>query len=81
MDTVIYETGCSPQTARNRLGAFKFSGEDAFKSVSTMSGGELSRLRLCILMMNDINLLILDEPTNHLDVMSREWIEEALEKL
>lgn len=79
VDTVIYETGCSPQTARNRLGAFKFSGEDAFKSVSTMSGGELSRLRLCILMMNDINLLILDEPTNHLDVMSREWIEEALE--
>jgi ATPase subunit of ABC transporter with duplicated ATPase domains len=79
LDTVIYETGCTPQTARNRLGAFKFSGEDAFKPVSAMSGGELSRLRLCILMMSSINFLILDEPTNHLDVMSREWMEEALE--
>ena len=79
LDTIVYETDCSPQTARNRLGAFKFSGEDAFKFVSTMSGGELSRLRLCILMMSDINFLILDEPTNHLDVMSREWMEEALE--
>jgi ATPase subunit of ABC transporter with duplicated ATPase domains len=78
-DTVLYETGCTPQTARDRLGAFKFSGEDAFRYVSVMSGGELSRLRLCILMRDDINLLILDEPTNHLDVNSREWIEQALE--
>jgi ATPase subunit of ABC transporter with duplicated ATPase domains len=79
LDTVVLETGCSPQAARNRLGAFKFSGEDAFKRVCDMSGGELSRLRLCMLMMGSINFLILDEPTNHLDVMSREWIEEALE--
>ena len=78
-DTVLYETGCTPQAARDRLGAFKFSGEDAFRYVSVMSGGELSRLRLCILMRDDINLLILDEPTNHLDVNSREWIEQALE--
>lgn len=78
-DTMLFETNCTPQQARDRLGAFNFSGEDAFKWVSTMSGGELSRLRLCILMKDEINLLMLDEPTNHLDVNSREWIERALE--
>ncbi len=79
VDTMLFEGGCTPQEARNRLGAFGFSGEDAFKYVSDLSGGELSRLRLCILMKTDVNFLILDEPTNHLDIMSREWIEDALE--
>ena len=79
VDTMLFEGGCNPQEARNRLGAFGFSGEDAFKYVSDLSGGELSRLRLCILMKTDVNFLILDEPTNHLDIMSREWIEDALE--
>jgi ATPase subunit of ABC transporter with duplicated ATPase domains len=78
VDTMLYEGDCSPQEARDRLGAFGFSGEDAFKYVSDLSGGELSRLRLCILMKDDVNFLILDEPTNHLDIMSREWIEDAL---
>ena len=77
-DTVIDECHCTMQDARDSLGAFGFTGEDALKAVGTLSGGEQSRLRLCILMRSDVNLLILDEPTNHLDIPSREWMEDAL---
>ncbi|MBQ5468494.1 MAG: ABC-F family ATP-binding cassette domain-containing protein, partial [Oscillospiraceae bacterium] len=79
-DTMLYEKNCTPQQARDRLGAFLFSGEDVFKTVGTLSGGEQSRLRLCMLMDEKINLLILDEPTNHLDIASREWVECAIEE-
>ena len=77
-DTVIDECHCTMQEARDSLGAFGFTGEDALKAVGTLSGGEQSRLRLCILMRADVNLLILDEPTNHLDIPSREWMEDAI---
>ncbi len=79
-DTMLYEKNCTPQTARDRLGAFMFTGEDVFKRVGELSGGEQSRLRLCMLMDEKINMLILDEPTNHLDIASREWIEAAIEE-
>ena len=79
-DTMLYEKNCTPQVARDRLGAFLFQGEDVFKQVKNLSGGEQSRLRLCMLMDEKINLLILDEPTNHLDIASREWIEAAIEE-
>ena len=79
-DTMLYEKNYTPQMARDRLGTFLFQGEDVFKTVGNLSGGEQSRLRLCMLMDEKINLLILDEPTNHLDIASREWIEAAIEE-
>ncbi len=79
VDTMLYGCNCSTQEARDRLATFQFRGEDVFKTVSSLSGGEKSRLRLCMLMDEKINLLILDEPTNHLDIASREWMEGAID--
>ncbi|KQC06398.1 MAG: hypothetical protein APR54_01805 [Candidatus Cloacimonas sp. SDB] len=66
--------------ARNRLARFRFTGTDVFKKVKDLSGGEKVRLRLGLLIQQDINLLLLDEPTNHLDIASREMIEKTLQE-
>jgi len=66
------------QQRRNLLGAFLFSGDDIFKPVSVLSGGEKSRLALLKILLTDSNFLILDEPTNHLDVKTKDIFQEAL---
>ncbi len=64
---------------RNTLALFRFVGEDVYKTVADLSGGERARLTLAKLILSEMNLLILDEPTNHLDIASREALETALE--
>ena len=72
------ETGLTGQKVRDLLGRFLFSGADAEKSLSDISGGEQRRLSLAMLVASGANCLILDEPTNHLDIESREALEDAL---
>jgi ATP-binding cassette, subfamily F, member 3 len=71
-------TKLTPGKARSLLGRFLFSGEDAEKPLSGLSGGERRRLSLAVLVSSGANVLILDEPTNHLDIESREALEDAL---
>ena len=78
LDAAQRQTGLSGQKARDLLGGFLFSGADAEKQLSDISGGEQRRLSLAILVASGANVLILDEPTNHLDIESREALEDAL---
>jgi ATP-binding cassette, subfamily F, member 3 len=78
LDAAVRETGLTPNKARSLLGGFLFSGEEAQKQLSTISGGEQRRLSLAILVASGANVLVLDEPTNHLDIESREALEDAL---
>jgi len=79
LDAAQRETGLSGKKARDLLGGFLFSGADAEKQLSDISGGEQRRLSLAILVASGANVLILDEPTNHLDLESREALEDALQ--
>ncbi len=78
LDAAQRETSLTGQKARALLGGFLFSGADAEKQLSDISGGEQRRLSLAILVASGANVLILDEPTNHLDIESREALEDAL---
>ena len=78
LETLRYANGLTEEKARSILANFRFKAPDVVKKVGNLSGGEKSRLKLCLLMQNHANFLILDEPTNHLDIESKEWIEDAV---
>ena len=73
-----YRPDMTPEQVRTFMGRFLFIGEDVFKPLSALSGGELSRVAIAKLVLSGANMLLLDEPTNHLDIASRETIEAAL---
>ena len=78
LEEVMSATGFDAPEARELLGAFLFSGDDVFKKVSSLSGGEQNRLSLAEIVVSGANLLLLDEPTNNLDIPAREALEDAL---
>ena len=69
----------TPEQVRTFMGGLLFTGDDVFKPLATLSGGELSRVAVAKLILSDANLVLLDEPTNHLDIASREAVEAAVE--
>ncbi len=78
LEMLRQEIGLPEEKVRSILARFHFMAADVVKKVNTLSGGEKSRLKICLMMQKNINFLLLDEPTNHLDIASREWIESAL---
>jgi ATP-binding cassette subfamily F protein 3 len=78
LETILDTGGLTAGQARNLLGRYRFSGDDAFKRVGDLSGGEQARVALAVLALQGANVLILDEPTNHLDIPSQEVLQEVL---
>ena len=79
LDEILAASTMLPYQGREYLGKYLFSGDDAFKLVSMLSGGERGRLALAKLALQDTNLLLLDEPTNHLDITSQEVLQSVLD--
>ncbi|MFZ7104286.1 MAG: ABC-F family ATP-binding cassette domain-containing protein [Peptococcaceae bacterium] len=79
IDELIYDTGLKENEARDRLAQVLFQGDDVYKKVADLSGGEKGRLSLLKLILSEPNFLVLDEPTNHLDISAKEIVEEFLE--
>jgi ATP-binding cassette, subfamily F, member 3 len=80
LDVMVYEMDMLPADARNLLGRFLISGDDVYRPVKTLSGGEKNKLSLARLTQLNPNLLVLDEPTNHLDMASREALAQVLKE-
>ena len=78
LDEILWEYGMDEEQARRYLGAFLFHGDDVYRTIGELSGGEQSRVAFLKLMLTGANFLVLDEPTNHLDIPAKEAVEEAL---
>ena len=78
LENFVIEYGFTEEHTRSMLGGMLFHGDDVFKEIGTLSGGQKARLVLLKLVLDGANCLVLDEPTNHLDIMARETVEAAL---